>query len=49
VVQLPIQVTYRSNTAQRTDTLKLQLVIERVSSLENPSGVGIAQWIAVAQ
>lgn len=45
-IQLPIQVTYKSATEGRTDNLLLTLVVERVSALENPAGVGIEQWIA---
>lgn len=46
VVQLPLAVTYQSGSASRTDNLNVTLVIDRVPSLENPSGVGIEQWIA---
>lgn len=46
VLQMPIRVTYRSNTTSRTDNLNLNIVVERVPSLENPNGVGIVQWIA---
>lgn len=45
VLQMPIQVTYSGGGA-RSDSLKLSLVVERVPSLENPNGVGIAQWVA---
>lgn len=45
-VQLPIAVTYKGATQGRTDNLLLTLLIERVSALENPDGVGIDQWIA---
>lgn len=45
-IQLPIHVTYKSSTEGRTDNLLLTLVVERVSALENPAGVGIEQWIA---
>ncbi len=46
IVQLPLSVTYQSGTATRTDSMNVTLVIDRVPSLENPSGVGIDQWIA---
>jgi intracellular multiplication protein IcmL len=46
VVELPLIVTYQSGTAQTSSTLEIQLVIVRVSTLDNPSGVGIQQWIA---
>ena len=45
-VQLPISVTYKGATEGRTDNMLLTLLIERVSALENPDGVGIEQWIA---
>lgn len=48
-VQLPIAVTYKGATEGRTDNLLLTLVVERVSALENPNGVGIEQWIAEAK
>jgi len=46
VVELPLIVTYQSGTAQQSDTLNVQLVIVRVSTLDSPSGVGIQQWVA---
>ncbi len=46
IVQLPLTVTYQSGTSTRTDNMNVTLVIDRVPSLENPSGVGIDQWIA---
>jgi intracellular multiplication protein IcmL len=47
IVQLQLQVDYDSNTGtSRKSNLNVQLVIERVPSLENPSGVGIEQWIS---
>ena len=46
VLQMPIAVKYQSTKESRTDQLQLQLVVERVPSLENPAGVGIAQWVA---
>lgn len=48
VLQMNLQVTYKSAGAgsSRTDNLKLNLVVERVPSLENPNGIGIAQWVA---
>lgn len=48
VLQMPLIVKYQSGKESRTDHLKLRLVVERVPSLENPNGVGIAQWIAQA-
>lgn len=49
VVDLPLQVSYKSATASRVDNLMVRLVIDRVTSLENPYGVGIDQWIAQAR
>ena len=46
VVELPLTVKYQSGTGVRPDNLTVTLVIDRVPSLENPSGVGIEQWIA---
>jgi len=46
IVELPLIVTYQSGTAQQSDTLNVELVIVRVSTLDSPSGVGIQQWIA---
>jgi intracellular multiplication protein IcmL len=47
VVDLPLTVVYKSGGAgSRSDNLNIHLVIDRVSSLENPNGVGIEQWVA---
>jgi intracellular multiplication protein IcmL len=46
IVKLPLQVNYDSVSSSRKDNLNVTLVIERVPSLENPSGVGIEQWIS---
>lgn len=46
VVELPLVVTYQSGTATQSDTVNVQLVIVRVSTLDSPSGVGIQQWVA---
>jgi intracellular multiplication protein IcmL len=46
VVELPLIVTYQSGTSQQTDTINVQLVIVRVSTLDSASGVGIQQWVA---
>ncbi len=47
-VQLPMTVTYQSGSMTRTDNLLVTLVVVRVPRLESPNGVGIEQWIAVA-
>lgn len=49
LLSLPLRVTYRAGTQQRVDNLNVKLLIERVPSLENPSGVGIEQWIATVE
>jgi intracellular multiplication protein IcmL len=46
VVDLPLIVTYQSGTNTQSDTINVQLVIVRVSTLDSSSGVGIQQWIA---
>lgn len=46
VVELPLIVTYQSGTSQQSDTINVQLVIVRVSTLDSASGVGIQQWVA---
>jgi intracellular multiplication protein IcmL len=45
VVKLPLKVTYQSGAESRIDNPDVTMVIDRVSQLENPSGVGIEQWI----
>jgi intracellular multiplication protein IcmL len=44
VVNLPMTVKYQSDTNPRTDNMTVTLVIDRVPSLENPSGLGIEEW-----
>ncbi len=46
IVTVPLVVTYQSGTAQSSNTLEVTMVIVRVSTLDNPSGVGIQQWVA---
>ena len=48
IIQMPLQVSYRAGQNSRVDNLNLNLVVERVPSLENPNGVGIEQWVATA-
>ena len=45
-VQLPILVTFTSGDKKATKRQLLNLVIVRVSPLQNPSGLGIEQWVA---
>lgn len=45
-VQLPLVVTYTSGDKKATKKQLLNLVIVRVSPLENPAGLGIEQWVA---
>lgn len=49
VLEMPLMIEYRASGQARTDNLMLRIVVERVSSLENPAGVGIQQWLAVQQ
>jgi intracellular multiplication protein IcmL len=49
VLEMPLTVEYRARDQARVDNLKLTIVVERVSSLENPNGVGIQQWLAEAR
>jgi len=46
IVEVPLVVTYQSGTAQQSSNLNITLVVVRVSTLDNPSGVGIQQWVA---
>lgn len=46
IVDVPLVVTYQSGTAQQSSTLNIRMVIVRVSTLDNPAGVGIQQWVA---
>lgn len=47
VLEMPLMVEYRAAAQSRTDNLVLRIVVERVSALENPAGVGIQQWLAI--
>jgi intracellular multiplication protein IcmL len=44
-VKLPLKVIYQSGSESRVDNPDVTMVIDRVSQLENPDGVGIEQWI----
>lgn len=44
-VELPLLVSYKSGNSSRAENLMVRLAVERVPTLENVSGVGIAQWI----
>lgn len=46
IIELPLRVTYQAGQSSRTDSLLVTIYVERVSTLENPQGVGIDQWIA---
>lgn len=46
VVEMPLVVTYKSGSSSRPDSMIIRLTIVRVPTLDNPSGVGIEQWIA---
>lgn len=46
ILEVPLVVTYQSGTAQQSSNLTINMVIVRVSTLDNPAGVGIQQWVA---
>lgn len=46
VIEMPLVVTYKSGSSSRPDSMQVRLVVVRVPTLDNPSGVGIEQWIA---
>lgn len=46
VVEMPLVVTYKSGSSSRPDSMMVRLTIVRVPTLDNPSGIGIEQWIA---
>jgi intracellular multiplication protein IcmL len=45
-VDVPLDITYQSGSAVRSDKLNVKLVIVRVPKLESPNGVAIEQWLA---
>jgi len=45
-IQLPMVVTFTSGEKKATKRQLLNLMIVRVSPLQNPSGLGIEQWVA---
>jgi intracellular multiplication protein IcmL len=47
-VEMPLVVTYQAGSQTRADNLLLTLLIVRVPKLESPNGVGIEQWVAIA-
>ena len=49
VVEMPLVVTYKSGSSSRPDSMLVRLSIVRVPTLDNASGVGIEQWIAVGR
>lgn len=46
-VEAPVRLSYDNGSRVRTDDLKITLVIERTNELDNPSGIGITQLIAI--
>ncbi len=48
IVEIPMILSYRSGSKTRSDAWKVKIVVVRVPRLESPNGVGIAQWVAVA-
>ncbi len=47
VVELPLIVTYQAGSTTQNTNLKVRMIIVRVSTLDNPYGVGIQQWISM--
>lgn len=47
-VQIPLILTYRSGTKTSNKGLLVTVIVVRVPRLENASGIGIEQWIAVS-
>lgn len=45
-IQLPMTITFTSGDKTATKRQLLNLVVVRVSPLDNPSGLGIEQWVA---
>lgn len=46
VVDIKLVVTYQSGRATQSDVMNVRMIIVRVSTLDNPHGVGIQQWVA---
>ncbi len=46
VVEMPLIVTYQAGSTTQNTVLNVQMIIVRVSTLDNPNGVGIQQWIS---
>lgn len=46
IVEIPMVVTSESGSRSVSENLIITLVIVRVSRLESPNGVGVAQWVA---
>jgi intracellular multiplication protein IcmL len=46
IVRIPMTVNYRAEQNPVATPMMLTLVLVRVSTLENPKGIGIEQWIA---
>lgn len=47
-VQIPLILTYRSGSKTSNTGLLVTVIVVRVPRLENASGIGIEQWIAVS-
>lgn len=46
-IQLPLIITYQSGTKSRNDLLRVDMIVVRVPTQENPMGIGIDQWLSV--
>jgi intracellular multiplication protein IcmL len=45
-IQIPITVVYQSASASSQQDLVVTLMVKRISTLTNPNGIGIANYIA---
>lgn len=43
-VTFPLELSHRNEAGERKETLRVQLIIERVAAATSPAGVGIAEW-----
>jgi hypothetical protein len=41
---MPVIITFRAGSVKRSMTKTVHLVVEQVSTRDNPSGVGIGEW-----
>lgn len=46
LIEVPLVVTFQSGSQRRSVNYSVQVVVVRLSRLENPNGIGIEQWVA---